>query len=91
NQKEILNAASTASIVPAFATSSTVAFGTLLTLSAGFAVIQEWIQKIPGSPLISLSVSTALISGIIGSSYGAIGIASSIFLPSYLEMGIYPE
>ncbi|HEL1618674.1 TPA: GntP family permease [Streptococcus suis] len=91
NQKDILNAATTASIVPAFATSSTVAFGTVLTLSAGFAVIQEWIQQIPGSPLISLSVSTALLSGIIGSSSGAVGIASSNFLPAYLEMGIDPE
>ncbi|HFR3976655.1 TPA: GntP family permease [Streptococcus suis] len=91
NQKDILNAATTASIVPAFATSSTVAFGTVLTLSAGFAVIQEWIQQIPGSPLISLSVSTALVSGIIGSSSGAVGIASSNFLPAYLEMGIHPE
>ncbi len=91
NQKDILNAATTASIVPAFATSSTVAFGTVLTLSAGFAVIQDWIQQIPGSPLISLSVSTALVSGIIGSSSGAVGIASSNFLPAYLEMGINPE
>ncbi|HEM5491385.1 TPA: GntP family permease [Streptococcus suis] len=91
NQKDILNAATTASIVPAFATSSTVAFGTVLTLSAGFVVIQEWIQQIPGSPLISLSVSTALLSGIIGSSSGAVGIASSNFLPAYLEMGIDPE
>lgn len=91
NQKELLNSGATASIVPAFATSSTVAFGTVLTLSAGFAVIQEWIQQIPGSPLISLSVSTALLSGIIGSSSGAVGIASSNFLPAYLEMGIDPE
>ncbi|HFI0619646.1 TPA: GntP family permease [Streptococcus suis] len=91
NQKEILNNATIASVVPAFATSSTVAFGTVLTLSAGFSVIQEWIQQIPGSPLISLSVSTALVSGIIGSSSGAVGIASSHFLPTYMEMGINPE
>ncbi|HFI0632884.1 TPA: GntP family permease [Streptococcus suis] len=91
NQKEILNTAATASIVPAFATSSTVAFGTVLTLSTGFAFIQDWIQQIPGSPLISLSVSTALVSGIIGSSSGAVGIASNNFLPAYLEMGINPE
>ena len=91
NQKEILNTATIASVVPAFETSSTVAFGTVLTLSAGFDVIQEWIQQIPGSPLISLSVSTALVSGIIGSSSGAVGIASSHFLPTYMEMGINPE
>ncbi|HFI0174054.1 TPA: GntP family permease [Streptococcus suis] len=91
NQKDMLNSGATASIVPAFATSSTVAFGTVLTLSTGFAFIQDWIQQIPGSPLISLSVSTALVSGIIGSSSGAVGIASSNFLPAYLEMGINPE
>lgn len=91
NQKDLLNSGATASIVPAFATSSTVAFGTVLTLSTGFAFIQDWIQQIPGSPLISLSVSTALVSGIIGSSSGAVGIASSNFLPAYLEMGINPE
>ncbi|HFU4202524.1 TPA: GntP family permease [Streptococcus suis] len=91
NQKDILNTGATASIVPAFATSSTVAFGTVLTLSAGFAIIQEWIQQIPGSPLISLSVSTALLSGIIGSSSGAVGIVATNFLPSYLEMGLNPE
>ncbi|HFI0457538.1 TPA: GntP family permease [Streptococcus suis] len=91
NQKDMLNSGATASIVPAFATSSTVAFGTVLTLSTGFAFIQDWIQQIPGSPLISLSISTALISGIIGSSSGAVGIASSNFLPAYLEMGINPE
>lgn len=60
-------------------------------MSAGFAVIQEWIQQIPGSPLISLSLSTALVSGIIGSSSGAVGIATSQFLPRYVEMGIPPE
>ncbi|HFI0638978.1 TPA: GntP family permease [Streptococcus suis] len=91
NQKDMLNSGATASIVPAFATSSTVAFGTVLAMSTGFAVIQDWIQQIPGSPLISLSISTALISGIIGSSSGAVGIASSNFLPAYLEMGINPE
>ncbi|HFI0533130.1 TPA: GntP family permease [Streptococcus suis] len=91
NQKDMLNSGATASIVPAFATSSTAAFGTVLTLSTGFAFIQDWIQQIPGSPLISLSVSTALVSGIIGSSSAAVGIASSNFLPAYLEMGINPE
>lgn len=91
DQKEILNTGATASVIPAFATSSTVAFGTVLTLSSGFALIQDWIQQIPGSPLLSLSISTALVSGIIGSSSGAVGIASNHFLPTYLEMGINPE
>lgn len=91
DQKTILNEGATASILPAFATSSTVAFGTILTLSSGFVFMQEWIQQLPGSPLISLSVSTALVSGIIGSSSGAVGIAANQFLPIYAEMGLDPE
>ncbi|MGT2711402.1 GntP family permease [Streptococcus oriscaviae] len=91
NQKEVLNAGTTASIIPAFATSSTVAFGAVLTASTGFSLIQAAIRSIPGSPLISLSLSTALLSGILGSASGAIGIVSANFLPSYLEMGIQPE
>lgn len=91
DQKELLNTATVASIVPAFATSSTVAFGAVLTMSAGFGLIQTWIQQLPGSPLISLSASTALVSGIIGSSSGAVGIATNNFLPAYLETGIHPE
>lgn len=91
NQKDLLNSGTSNAIIPAFATSSSVAFGSILTASIGFSIIQGWIQQIPGSPLFSLSLSTALLSGIIGSSSGAIGIASSSFLPSYLEMGINPE
>ncbi len=41
-------------------------------------------------PIISLSL-TALVSGIIGSSSGAVGIASSHFLPDLYGNGIDPE
>lgn len=91
NQQTVLNEGTTASVLPAFATSSTVAFGTVLAMSSGFLLIQDWIGQISGSPLISLSVSTALIGGIIGSSSGAVGIAASNFLPTYLDSGIDPQ
>ncbi|HFI2476612.1 TPA: hypothetical protein ACGO13_000514 [Streptococcus suis] len=91
NQKDILNSGATTAILPAFATSSTVAFGTVLAMSTGFSIVQDWIQQIPGTPLISLALTTALVSGVIGSSSGAVGIVTANILPTYLEMGLNPE
>ncbi|HFU4025948.1 TPA: GntP family permease [Streptococcus suis] len=91
NQKDILNSGATTAILPAFATSSTVAFGTVLAMSTGFSIVQDWIQQIPGTPLISLALTTALVSGVIGSSSGAVGIVTANILPTYLEMGLNLE
>lgn len=91
NQKDILNSGATTAILPAFATSSTVAFGTVLVMSTGFSIVQDWIQQIPGTLLNSLALTTALVSGVIGSSSGAVGIVTANILPTYLEMGLNPE
>lgn len=91
NQKDILNSGATTAILPAFATSSTVAFGTVLAMSTGFSIVQDWIQQIPGTLLNSLALTTALVSGVIGSSSGAVGIVTANILPTYLEMGLNPE
>lgn len=89
--KDVLNNGTIESIIPAFATSSSVAFGTILTSSIGFEAIKNIITNIPGSPLIGLSVATALFSGITGSSSGAIGIAMNSLIIKYINMGIDPE
>lgn len=91
DQKSLLNAGATGSVPSAFATSSSVAFGSVLTSAPGFAVIQNAIMSIPGNPLIGLSVATALLGGITGSSSGAIGIVMGNFAQTYLDMGIAPE
>ncbi|MGX7091108.1 GntP family permease [Hutsoniella sourekii] len=90
-QKGLLNAGAAGSVTSAFATSSSVAFGSVLTNAPGFAVVQSAIMSIPGNPLIGLSVATALLGGITGSSSGALGIVMQNFAPTYLEMGIPAE
>ncbi len=91
NQKDTLNNGAVGAVVPAFATSSSVAFGTVLTTATGFELIRNTILNIPGSPLISLAVATALLSAITGSSSGALGIVMTTFIPKYMGLGIDPE
>src|SRR5699024_12458303 len=64
SQNMTLNAGATGAVMPAFSTSSSVAFGSVLTLAPGFAVIQQAITSIPGSPDIVLAASSAVLSGI---------------------------
>lgn len=91
SQNMTLNAGATGAVMPAFSTSSSVAFGSVLTLAPGFAVIQQAITSIPGSPVIGLAASSALLSGITGSASGAIGIVMNTLAPDYIAMGINPE
>lgn len=91
NNIEVINLGTSNSILPTLATSSSVAFGTILTTAIGFEIIKNLITNIPGNPLIGLSFSTAIFSGITGSSSGAIGIAMNTLIPRYLELGINPE
>ncbi|MHA6602849.1 translation initiation factor IF-2 [Aerococcus urinae] len=90
-QTSLLNDGANSAVPSAFATSSSVAFGSVLTSAPGFSVVQDAIMSIPGNPLIGLSVATALLGGITGSSSGALGIVMQNFAPTYLEMGIAPE
>lgn len=91
NQMAILNNGATGSVMPAFATSSSVAFGTVLTSAAGFGLIRNLIMNIPGTPIMGLSLATILLGGITGSSSGALGIVMNTFVQSYVEMGLNPE
>src|SRR5699024_12242151 len=52
---------------------------------------QQAITSIPGSPVIGLAASSALLSGITGSASGAIGIVMNTLAPDYIAMGIKPE
>lgn len=90
-QTAILSNGAVGSVIPAFSTSSSVAFGSVLTSASGFAIIKEMILNIPGSPVFGLAVASTLLGGITGSSSGAIGIVMATFAPTYLEMGINPE
>ena len=91
SQKAVINEGASGSIMPVFITSSAVAFGVVITLAPGFKYISDFILDIPGNPLISLSVASAVFGAITGSSSGALGIVMQAFGQSYLDMGINPE
>ena len=91
NQKAVINEGASGSIMPVFFTSSAVAFGVVITLAPGFTYISDLILNIPGNPLISLSVASALFGGITGSASGALGIVMGAFGQNYLDMGLNPE
>ncbi|MBF0709819.1 MULTISPECIES: GntP family permease [unclassified Gemella] len=89
--KNTLNNGTIASVMPAFATSSSVAFGSLLAGAAGFEIIRNFIMGLSDSPLVGLSLTTAFLSAITGSSSGAISIMMTNFIPNFMGMGLNPE
>ncbi|MEH7414398.1 GntP family permease [Neobacillus drentensis] len=91
SQKRVINEGASSSIMPVFLTSSTVAFGVVITLAPGFKYISEIILGIPGNPLISLSIASAAFGAITGSASGSLGIVLEAFAKNYLAMGINPE
>ncbi|WP_392562292.1 hypothetical protein RHO12_02065 [Orbus sturtevantii] len=88
---QTLSIGASGSVGPIFATASSVAFGTVIMIAPGFSFFSQLIMSIPGNPLISLTALTALMSGVTGSSSGALGIVMPNFAQYYLDTGIAPE
>lgn len=91
SQKVVLNEGGQGAIMPVFLTSSAVAFGIVVTTAPGFKFISDLILGIPGDPLVSLSVASGALSGVTGSSSGALGIVMEVFAKTYLDMGVNAE
>lgn len=91
SQLSVVNEGVGGSVVPILLTSSSVAFGVVITLAPGFKYISSLILGIPGPPLIGLSVASAAFGGITGSSSGALAIVLQAFGNNYLAMGLNPE
>ncbi|WP_266204773.1 hypothetical protein [Pontibacter kalidii] len=87
----MLNEGASGSVMPILLTSSSVAFGFVITLAPGFRFISDFILGIPGNPLISLSLASAAFGGITGSSSGALSIVLQAFAENYLALGIHPD
>lgn len=90
-QKNVLNQGAVESLSSTIATGSTIAFGSIATSVSAFRAVFQYIQAIPGPPVLSLMVGTGLIGGITASAVGAIGISVANFAPIYLEMGLDSE
>ena len=91
SHKTALSLGANGSITPIFFTSAAVAFGVVITMAPGFKVISDFILGIPGNPLISLTVASAALGAITGSSSGGLGIAMEAFAQTYLDMGVNPD
>jgi H+/gluconate symporter-like permease len=90
SQKAALNTGIVGSFGTIMITGNTIAYGGILTAAPGFAVIADLIMEIPGGPLFSLAIATAVISFVTGSAVGTAGIAVQNLAPLYIEMGIAP-
>ena len=88
---ETFNLGASGAIMPIVSTSAAVAFGAVIMAAPGFSFFSELILKMPGNPIFSLSVLNALMSGITGSSSGALGIVLPNFGQHYLKAGLQPE
>ena len=88
---QALSLGANGSINPIFFTAASIAFGVVITLAPSFKVISDFILGIPGNPLISLSIASATLGAITGSTSGGLGIAMEAFAESYLAMGVNPE
>ncbi|PMB95677.1 hypothetical protein CJ234_06490 [Staphylococcus sp. UMB0328] len=89
--REVINEGSNSALAPMFLTGSAIAFGTVVTLAPGFDSIKSLILNMPGSPLISLSIASAIFGVITGSASGSLGIVMHAFGKQYVDMGINPD
>ncbi|MFC3041830.1 GntP family permease [Virgibacillus xinjiangensis] len=86
-----INVGATNTVLPIVNTSADVGYGAVIAASTGFAVLSQALTDIPGSPLISLYLSTSLLAGITGSASGGLGIAMEALSQTYLDLGLHPE
>ncbi|MDW0117233.1 GntP family permease [Sporosarcina thermotolerans] len=91
SHKTALSLGANGSITPIFFTAAAVAFGVVITMAPGFKLISDFILGIPGNPLISLTIASASLGAMTGSSSGGLGIAMEAFAQSYLDMGVNPD
>lgn len=88
---QVLNLAAQGSTSSVMYTSSAVAFGTMMTSTSAFGLIQNALSSLFSNPLINLTLISAILSGITGSSSGTVGIALSELAPEIISQGFDPE
>lgn len=78
-------------IGPIFTTAASVAFGAVVMIAPGFNAIQDFLLNLPGGANVSLTVLTAIMSGVTGSTSGALGIVMPAYAEYFLATGLHPE
>lgn len=87
DQKVLINNGAMGAVASSFGAASAVAFGTVLASAPTFGSVQKALLRIPGPPLVSLAITTAVLSAVMAAS-GAIGTVVTHFVEPYLAMGI---
>jgi H+/gluconate symporter-like permease len=78
-------------ILPLMNTSAVIGFGGVVKATPVFDTFSNVMIDANIHPLISAALSINIISGIVGSASGGLGIFMQTLGPHYLEMGISPE
>lgn len=65
-------------------TAAIVGFGKVVTATAGYAIIQDSMNAIQASPLVSAALITTVMAGICGSASGGISIAAPIVAENFM-------
>jgi H+/gluconate symporter-like permease len=89
--KELLGMGAQSSLAPIFNTAVIVGFGGVITNTAAFEMMKQWILNLAISGLSKVAISTSLVSAIVGSSSGGAGIALEALSSNFLAMGLNPE
>lgn len=87
---EIFNCGVSDALGAIIATSAVVGFGGVAMLTNGYEMLVDIATNMKGSPLISFSIGTALLSAACGSGSGGMTLALETLAPQYLEMGVMP-
>ncbi len=65
-----------------------VGFGAAVELAPGFQYMIDNLGRIPGPPLLQLSLATNIVAGITGSASGGEAIALTVFADKFLALGV---
>ena len=68
-----------------------VGYGTVVSASAGYAILSDALIHMGGNPLVSFGIATTVLAGAAGSGTGGLAIAMSNIAPEYIAMGVNPE
>ncbi|EER8078555.1 GntP family permease [Escherichia coli] len=84
--KKTLTLGATESLLPIFNTSTQVGYGGVIKVLPVFTLIQTTIFSIPGVALFPAVIGTAILSGIVGSTSGGVGLVMVTFGQDLLEL-----
>lgn len=87
----VVNLGALGSVMPIFSVASAIAFGSVSVSTPSFEVFAKYVFNSPGGPTISLVMLTTIMSGITGSSSGALGIIMPNFSEYFLATDMHPE